>query len=428
MARKKVREYDAKRLLKAAFRRLLGQALPIQVAQVNAETDFSALLQSQPWLANTKLVVKPDMLFGQRGKHDLVGLNLAYPQAEAFIRERLNRTVTVNGCTGPITTFVIEPFQPHKEEYYMSVQSDRLGYEILFCEAGGVDIEENWDKLRTIKFDTADELSGGTVAPLISTMPLEVRPQLEDFIISIFKVFLDLDATLLEMNPFTLIPGEDGAPCPFPLDIRLELDDTARFRSAAKWVDAEFPLPFGRTLTSAEEAVMSMDEATGASLKFTVLNPKGRVWLMVAGGGASVIYTDTVGDLGFAQELGNYGEYSGAPNTAETYAYAGTVLDCVTAAPDGRGRALLIGGGIANFTDVAATFQGIITALKERSEALKAAQVRIFVRRGGPNFQKGLDLMRKVGDEIGIPVQVYGPESSMTGICAEAIAYVKRFD
>ncbi len=44
-----------------------------------------------------------------------------------------------------------------------------------------------------------------------------------------------------------------------------------------------------------------------------------RVWLMVAGGGASVIYTDTVGDLGFAQELGNYGEYSGAPNTQETY-------------------------------------------------------------------------------------------------------------
>jgi len=35
---------------------------------------------------------------------------------------------------------------------------------------------------------------------------------------------------------------------------------------------------------------------------------------MVAGGGASVIYADTVGDLGFAEELGNYAEYSGAPN------------------------------------------------------------------------------------------------------------------
>ena len=47
----------------------------------------------------------------------------------------------------------------------------------------------------------------------------------------------------------------------------------------------------------------------GASLKFTVLNPAGRVWLMVAGGGASVIYADTVGDLGFAAELGNVSEF-----------------------------------------------------------------------------------------------------------------------
>jgi len=42
-----------------------------------------------------------------------------------------------------------------------------------------------------------------------------------------------------------------------------------------------------------------------------------------------------------------------------------TVLQCATADPDGRKRALLIGGGIANFTDVAATFSRIIRALKE---------------------------------------------------------------
>lgn len=36
---------------------------------------------------------------------------------------------------------------------------------------------------------------------------------------------------------------------------------------------------------------------------------QGRIWTMVAGGGASVIYADTVGDLGFAHELGNYAEY-----------------------------------------------------------------------------------------------------------------------
>lgn len=42
------------------------------------------------------------------------------------------------------------------------------------------------------------------------------------------------------------------------------------------------------------------------------------------------------------------------------------LAQCSTADPDGRKRALLIGGGIANFTDVAATFNGIIRALREK--------------------------------------------------------------
>lgn len=38
------------------------------------------------------------------------------------MRERLGRVVTVNGATGPITTFIIEPFVPHTEEYYLCIQ------------------------------------------------------------------------------------------------------------------------------------------------------------------------------------------------------------------------------------------------------------------------------------------------------------------
>jgi ATP citrate (pro-S)-lyase len=119
-----------------------------------------------------------------------------------------------------------------------------------------------------------------------------------------------------------------------------ELDDTAAFKSGKKWGAMEWPQPFGRTMSAAEETIHAADEKTGllilsiasvchdglqhapcccrcrtplalasrhqvaaagASLKLTILNPKGRVWTMVAGGGASVIYTDTVGDLGYAQ-------------------------------------------------------------------------------------------------------------------------------
>lgn len=61
-----------------------------------------------------------------------------------------------------------------------------------------------------------------------------------------------------------------------------------------------------------EEAyIADLDAKSGASLKLTILNKKGRIWTMVAGGGASVIYSDTICDLGGASELANYGEYSG---------------------------------------------------------------------------------------------------------------------
>lgn len=107
--------------------------------------------------------------------------------------------------------------------------------------------------------------------------------------------------------------------------------------------------------------------------------------------------------------------------------FAKALLNCATSNSDGRGRALLVGGGIANFTDVAATFTGIIQAFRECAEDMKACRMKVFVRRGGPNYVQGLEAMRKVGYELEIPISVYGPEASMTGICQEAIEYVRAF-
>ena len=78
---------------------------------------------------------------------------------------------------------------------------------------------------------------------------------------------------------------------------------------------------------------------------------------MVAGGGASVIYSDTICDLGYSTELANYGEYSGAPSEQQTYEYAKTILSLMTKEKNPNGKILIIGGGIANFTNVAATFK-----------------------------------------------------------------------
>ncbi|KAK1408692.1 hypothetical protein QVD17_40682 [Tagetes erecta] len=416
MARKKIREYDSKRLVKQHFKRISGSDLPIKSAQVTESTDFNELVKREPWLLSSKLVVKPDMLFGKRGKSGLVALNLDLAQVAEFVKERLGKEVVMGECKGPITTFIVEPFVPHNEEFYINIVSERLGCSISFSECGGIEIEENWDKVKTVFLPTGQQLNQETCAPLVATLPLEFKSVIEEFITTIYSLFVDLDFTFLEMNPFTLVDGK-----PYPLDMRGELDDTATFKNFKKWGAIEFPMPFGRVMSPTESFIHGLDEKTSASLKFTVLNPKGRIWTMVAGGGASVIYADTVGDLGYASELGNYAEYSGAPNEEEVLQYARVVIDCATADPDGQRRALVVGGGIANFTDVAATFNGIIRAMKEKESKLKAANMHIYVRRGGPNYQRGLARMRTLGAEIGIPIEVYGPEATMTGICKQAI-------
>ncbi|PKA59589.1 ATP-citrate synthase alpha chain protein 2 [Apostasia shenzhenica] len=401
MARKKIREYDSKRLLKQHLKRLAGIELAIRSAQITESKDINELSVREPWLSSEKLVVKPDMLFGKRGKSGLVGLNLDLAQVTSFVKDRIGKEAEIGGCRGPVTTFIVEPFVPHDQEFYLSIVSERLGCSISFSECGGIEVEENWDKIKNVFVPSETLLTSDICAPLTGILPLEVKGKIEEFIKAVFTLFIDLDFTFLEMNPFTLVDGN-----PYPLDMRGELDDTAAFKNFKKWGDIEFPMPFGRVMSTAESSIHVLDEKTSASLKFTVLNPKGRIWTMVAGGGASVIYADTVGDLGYASELGNYAEYSGAPKEDEVLQYARVVIDSATASPDGHKRALLIGGGIANFTDVAATFNGIIQALREKESKLKAARMHIYVRRGGPNYQTGLARMRRLGEEMGIPLEV----------------------
>ena len=74
MARKKIREYNGKILLKTHLKGIWDKFRPLQVT---AETNWTELKAANPWVVDTKLVVKPDMLFGQRGKHDLVALNVS---------------------------------------------------------------------------------------------------------------------------------------------------------------------------------------------------------------------------------------------------------------------------------------------------------------------------------------------------------------
>eukprot|EP01101_Sappina_pedata_P012955 TRINITY_DN9290_c1_g1_i1.p1 TRINITY_DN9290_c1_g1~~TRINITY_DN9290_c1_g1_i1.p1 ORF type:complete len:426 (+),score=221.25 TRINITY_DN9290_c1_g1_i1:46-1323(+) len=424
MGRKKIREFDAKRLVQQYLPKFSPSTplLDAKMTLVSKDAKFS--VEKDAWLESTKLVVKPDMLFGQRGKHGLVLVNADLQKAESWVAEKMASPVTIKTANGLLTHFLAEQFVPHEDEYYLSFTSKRESLEIRFSIAGGVEVEANWDTIKLLDVPVGDEVK---IEDIEKTLLAEItdsskRSIISEFIRGFSFFFEDLDFTFFEMNPFALTKDSKIA----ILDAVAEVDGTAGYKSGRKWGAIEFPEPFGKSLAPEEKFVYELDEKTGASLKLTILNPEGRIWNLVAGGGASVIYADTVSELGYGSELGNYGEYSGAPNEEETYHYAKTVIELATRNPDGRGRALLIGGGIANFTDVAKTFKGIIHAMKELQEKLRAAKVHVYVRRAGPNYQRGLKLISELSKEINIPIKVFGPEVAMTSIIPMAVEYIKN--
>jgi ATP-citrate lyase beta-subunit len=87
----------------------------------------------------------------------------------------------------------------------------------------------------------------------------------------------------------------------------------------------------------------------------------------------------------------------------------------------GRDKILIIGGAIANFTDVAKTFTGIIQSFEENAEKMKAHNTKIYVRRGGPNYEKGLKDIKEASDRLGLYIEVYGPETHVTDIVRMAL-------
>jgi ATP-citrate lyase beta-subunit len=451
MAQKPIREYDGKRLFAENWDNYFkGLKYPFESVLVTSGEELlkKAEEPGYEWLKQKPLVAKPDMLFGKRGKNNLVLFKVNKPgdvtleDAAKWIDEKRKEKQKVyfkfegDKPVGEpkedyLTYFIVEPFTPHSEdeEYYIAAASLDENYDVLYMSAhGGMEVEENWDKVTEVKIpiDATDEEIEKLISENIpADIPEDKKEVYKNFAVNFYKFFRDLNFAYLEINPVVIVDDKV-----YLLDLVARLDDTARFLMKDKWGDIEFPTPFGMPEKSPEEkAIAEADAKSGASLKLTVLNPKGRIWTLVAGGGASVVYADTIADLaGGVEDLANYGEYSGGPTTDETRFYTETVLDLMTREkdPKGRDKILIIGGAIANFTDVAKTFKGIIQAFEKYADKMKDVGVRIYVRRGGPNYEKGLKDIKEAAEKLGLPIKVYGPETHITDIVRMALEDDKK--
>ena len=443
MAQKAIREYDAKSILAKHWDKYFPDfTYAYETVLVQSGAELKEAAKEKSWLNEKPLVAKPDMLFGKRGKNGLVLFkdqkpgDVSLEKAAAWIDEKSSEKQSVyfsfdgDTPTGEpkvdyLTHFIVEPFTPHdqSEEYYISATCVGEDDVLYMSAEGGMEVEEGWDeKVTEVAFSitaTEEEIAEKIKANVPADVKEEDKENFAKFAIGFFKAYRELNFAYLEINPFVMQGNKIEL-----LDMVAKLDDTAGFMMVEEWGDVEFPTAFGMEAKSPEvEAIEEADAKTGASLKLTLLKPDARIWTMVAGGGASVVYADTIADMAGIEDLANYGEYSGGPTTGETKFYAETILDLMTREkdPKGRDKVLIIGGAIANFTDVAKTFTGIIQAFENYAEKMKEVGVKVYVRRGGPNYEKGLKDIKEAADRLGIWIDVHGPDTHVTDIVRMAL-------
>ncbi len=374
MARVKLSEHCAKSLLVDDYSgvSLRLDSLDDNITQLDEQTSY---------------IIKVDQGIKKRGKQGLIRLNVSKSEATVAVQELAK--------TG-FSRFIAEPMVAHddNEERYISFERTRDGIVIMYSDHGGVEIEENPD---SVEQHTPESV------PLPSA-----------FVQHVIEIMNSEHLSFVEINPL-IVRGDD---C-LLLDAAVLADSAGEY--LASWSDDD--VVEAHTPTSSERSIAELNDNTPAALSFRVLNPDGALWLLLSGGGASITIADEASNHGKAELVGNYGEYSGGPTTEETYLYTTEVLKQALASSAAK-KALIIAGGVANFTDVRKTFSGITRALDEQLSALQQAGFKVYVRRGGPNETEGLALMETYLRDNNLYGSVHGSDVVLTDVVTEALEYV----
>jgi ATP-citrate lyase beta-subunit len=383
MPRKKLSEFRAKNII--------NDALGIE---------YKGWQLDEPSSYDQELVVKVDEGVKGRFKKGLVLLNVK----PAELVQAVN-TLAAKGYR----YLIVEPMLVHEQndEKYISFASDRNGWEISYTEKGGIDVE--LFALSIDKTTVSSDIDWSALANIVKIDEQQLRT-LTEVCMSNYFIFM-------EINPYVNSDGKF-----YMLDTAVEVDDAAEY-FVDSWKGEDLRQSSDKDLTNEELTVLDLDANSPASFNLSVLEPNGSVFLLLSGGGASVVVADEVYNKGYGEKLANYGEYSGNPNTEETYIYTKAVLQLLLRSNAPK-KVLFIGGAVANFTDIAKTFEGVIKAIQELSSGLQEQNVKVFVRRGGPNQEKGLERIRNVLTELNLLGSVNNPDTPLTVVVGEALQEV----
>ncbi len=357
-------EYQSKKLLKS---------YQIDIPNghvVNSEIPNSIKLLLEE---NKTFVFKSQIHAGGRGKSGGVELISNLRDAESFISNQLgSRLVTYQNLPHgqPVNKILIEEKISIQKELYFSILIDRQSESIIIlCSTqGGTEIEETAKKNESLIFKEyisigeipTDKQIGSLSKKLM--IPTQANHAFNNFVVNIFKLFLETDLSLVEINPLIVTKEHKVV----ALDCKISLDDNALFKHE------NLRNSFDWSQVDEKEA-----EAHKAGLNYIAL--EGTIGCMVNGAGLAMATMDLIKHSGGLPA--NFLDVGGGAS-AETVSKAFKIL-----LSDKNVRVVLVNifGGIMRCDVIA---EGIVSAVKD-----VGIKIPIVVRLEGTNVEIGKKIL-----------------------------------
>jgi succinyl-CoA synthetase beta subunit len=357
-------EYQAKALF---ARHGIPVPRSLTVSSPNASRTLAEELGGERW------VIKAQVHSGARGKAGGVVLVDSLDQVEREATRLLgSRLVTrQTGPAGlPIGQLLLEQPTASARELYLGALVDREARRVVIMASadGGMDIEEvaarTPERILTTHVHPAVGLMGWQSRKIgygLGLTPDQVKA-LDKVMRGLYQLFIDCDASLVEINPLVVTPQGDL----IALDAKLNLDDNALYRHP--------------DLTALRD--ISQEDAREAQAKEHDLNYislDGNVGCMVNGAGLAMATMDLIKLHG--GEPANFLDVGGGATAARVAEAFKLILS------DEKVRAVLVNifGGIVRCDLIA---EGIMQAVREVH-----VQVPVVVRLEGTNAEQGLAML-----------------------------------
>src|SRR6476646_6368891 len=326
------------------------------------------------------VVVKAQVKAGGRGKAGGVKLAKTPEEAEEHASNILG--MEIKGLT--VNRVLVVPAESIEEEYYFSFLLDRSNrsYLCIASVEGGVEIEEvaktNPDAVKKIAIDAGSGVDEAKAREIVAeaAFPEVLTDQAVQLVQALWKVFVEEDATLVEVNPLARLAGDRLE----ALDGKVSLDDNAEFRHEdhAQFEDKDAADPL--------EA-----KAKAKGLNYVKLD--GSVGIIGNGAGLVMSTLDVVAYAGEAHggvKPANFLDIGGGAS-AEVMANG---LEIILGDPDVKSVFVNVFGGITACDAVA---NGIVGALKMLGDE---ATKPLVVRLDGNNVDEGRRILNEAAHPL----------------------------